>query len=206
MGAMIEGFRRYPGYLRLARQEALLHQVKDVLALAPLFRPRMPRTGRPFSVEMSNAGPLGWYSDEAGYRYVERHPETGLPWPPIPPRVLALWRELEVWPELPEACLINYYRDGARLGLHQDKDEASLAPILSISLGEAALFRIGPRRSGPTLSIRLESGDVLVMAGPARSAFHGIERIEPGSNALTKRFGFAEGGRINLTLRRVHLP
>ncbi len=162
----------------------------------------MPRTGRPFSVRMANLGPLGWVSDRRGYRYQPTHPLTGRPWPAIPPALLDLWAELVGGPE-PECCLVNLYRSGARMGLHQDRDEAALdVPVLSISLGDAAIFRIGGvARRGRTATLRLESGDVVLLAGESRLAFHGIDRILAGTSALVPG-----GGRINLTLRRVTRP
>jgi alkylated DNA repair protein (DNA oxidative demethylase) len=161
----------------------------------------MPRTGKPMSVRMTNCGALGWVTDrERGYRYQATHPVTDRPWPAMPPRLLALWDELALYPHPPEACLVNFYDDDARMGLHQDRDEADLAaPVLSISLGDACLFRIGQtRRDGPTVSLRLESGDVVVLGGEGRLCFHGVDRIYPMSSTLLPK-----GGRLNLTLRRV---
>lgn len=162
----------------------------------------MPRTGRPFSVRMANMGPLGWVSDVRGYRYQSSHPLTGRPWPPIPERLLGLWCELVGSPE-PECCLVNLYRPGARMGLHRDEDEeAQEVPVLSVSLGDAAIFRVGGlARGGPTVSFRLESGDVVLLAGASRRAYHGIDRILAGTSDLVPG-----GGRINLTLRRVTRP
>jgi len=193
----------WPGYLDRAAQERLLATVRDVLAAAPAYRPRMPKSGKPMSVRMSNCGPLGWMTDEAGYRYQAHHPETGAPWPPIPDLLIAAWRDLSGYAHPPEACLINMYDDAARLGLHQDRDEKDLAaPVVSLSLGDTCLFRIGgTRRTEPTRSLRLASGDALVLGGPARLAFHGVDRIMPGTSTLLR-----EGGRINLTLRRVTPP
>jgi len=193
----------WPGYLDRAAQERLLATVRDVLAAAPAYRPRMPKSGKPMSVRMSNCGPLGWMTDEAGYRYQAHHPETGAPWPPIPDLLIAAWRDLSGYAHPPEACLINMYDDAARLGLHQDHDEKDLAaPVVSLSLGDTCLFRIGgTRRTDPTRSLRLASGDALVLGGPARLAFHGVDRIMPGTSTLLR-----EGGRINLTLRRVTPP
>ncbi len=166
------------------------------LEAAPLYRPETPG-GRPFSVRMSNFGPLGWVSDRGGYRYQAAHPATGRPWPPIPPLLLDLWRDTVGWPEPPDACLVNLYRDSARMGLHQDRDEADLtAPVLSVSLGDTAVFRVaGP--GGRTVSVRLASGDVCALTGPARLARHGIDRVLEGSSRLVPG-----GGRLNLTLRR----
>ena len=115
-----------------------------MIAEAPPFRPRMPRTGKPFSVMMSNCGPLGWVSDESGYRYQPTHPETGRPWPPMPQPLIDAWRRLAPDAPPPEACLINLYDSSARMGLHQDRDEAELsAPVVSLSLGDTAIFRVG---------------------------------------------------------------
>jgi alkylated DNA repair protein (DNA oxidative demethylase) len=163
----------------------------------------MPRSGRPFSVQMSNAGPLGWVSDPAGYRYQPTHPETGRPWPAIPETVLELWEELAAYPAPPEACLINLYDAEARMGAHQDKDEAALdAPVLSISLGSAAQFAVGGHaRGGATQKLLLQSGDVLALGGPARLLFHGVDKVFPGTSPLPRLPAGAE--RINLTLRRV---
>jgi alkylated DNA repair protein (DNA oxidative demethylase) len=163
----------------------------------------MPKSGRPFSVAMTNAGRFGWVSDRAGYRYAERHPGTGRPWPPIPAEILDLWREVTGYPAAPECCLVNYYAPDARMGLHQDRDEADFAaPVLSVSLGDSAVFRVGGRtRRGPTRSMTLHSGDIVVLGGEARLAFHGIDRVLGGSSRLLTR-----GGRINLTLRRVTRP
>ena len=180
-----------------AAQKALLD---DVLEAAEFYRPVMPGSGAPFSVEETNFGPLGWYSDRDGYRYTATHPRNGAAWPKIPPALLALWDEIARYDAPPECCLVNLYRAGARMGLHQDRDEeATDAPVLSVSLGCDALFRIGgTTRRGPTQSVKLSSGDVLSFGGPARLAFHGIDRIMPGTSTLVP-----DGGRINLTLRRV---
>jgi len=194
------GVLHYPGYLDRPAQEALRDALLEVAAAAPLFQPRMPRTGKPFSVRMSNCGIFGWVSDEAGYRYQTAHPATGAPWPPMPPRLLRAWAELAPGAPPPEACLINVYDVGARMGLHQDQDEAELAaPVVSLSLGDTALFRVGGlTRGAPTRSFRLGSGDAMTLGGPARLAFHGVDRIQAGSSSL-----LAGGGRINLTMRRV---
>ena len=190
-------------YLSPERQAALLAALREILAEAPLFQPRMPRTGKPFSVRMTNCGPLGWVSDEKGYRYQATHPETGQPWPRMPGIVGEAWAELSFYPHPPEACLVNYYEGKARMGLHQDRDEADLeAPVVSLSLGDTALFRIGgTSRKDPTRSFRLASGDAMTLDGPDRLAFHGVDRIVAGSSDL-----LAEGGRFNLTIRRVTKP
>jgi alkylated DNA repair protein (DNA oxidative demethylase) len=197
----LPGFCFVPGYLDRAGQIELLAALRAVIADAPLYVPRMPRSGKPLSVRMTNCGPLGWFSDVDGYRYQPTHPETGKPWPAIPAMAMQAWAELAGYPHPPEACLINYYTADARLGLHQDKDEADFsAPVVSLSLGDDALFRVGgTSRSDPTRSFRLRSGDAIVLGGEARLAFHGIDRIVQGTSAL-----LAEGGRFNLTLRRVN--
>ena len=195
------GLRLHPGYLDRARQQALLAALRRIFEAAPLFTPRMPRSGRPFTVRMSNCGPLGWVSDEAGYRYQPTHPVTGRPWPPMPDILIAAWNDLAGYPSPPEACLINFYGPAAKMGLHQDRDEADFAaPVVSLSLGDSCLFRVGgSKRSDPTRSVRLSSGDAVVLGGDARLAFHGVDRIEPGTSTL-----LPEGGRINLTMRRVN--
>ncbi|HEY0303286.1 MAG TPA: alpha-ketoglutarate-dependent dioxygenase AlkB [Rhizomicrobium sp.] len=186
-------------YFGRAAQEALLGEVLAGIAEAPLYKPVMPKSGTPFSVEETNFGPLGWLSDRSGYRYTPTHPYTEKPWPPIPPALLALWDAVADHPAPPQCCLVNLYRAGAKMGLHQDRDETDAAPVVSVSLGDDALFRFGgTARRGATQSIKLASGDVLVFGGPARRMFHGIDRILPGSSRLVP-----EGGRINLTLRRV---
>jgi alkylated DNA repair protein (DNA oxidative demethylase) len=194
------GLRLYPGHLDQTAQQGLLAAVRGIFEAAPLFTPRMPKSGRPFTVRMSNCGPLGWVSDENGYRYQPTHPDTAAPWPPMPTSLLALWSALARYPQPPQACLINLYAPSAKMGLHQDRDEADFdAPVISISLGDSCLFRVGgQKRSEPTQSIRLSSGDVVVLGGAARLAFHGVDRIYPGTSRL-----LPEGGRINLTLRRV---
>ena len=202
------GLIHHPGFLDEAAQVRLAGEVAAILAAAPPFTPRMPRTGKPFSVRMSGAGPLCWVSDEAGYRYQPHHPVTGEPWPPIPPTALASWDALAPGAPPPEACLINLYGPEARMGLHQDRDEENFdAPVLSLSVGAPALFRYGGlSRSDPTRSVRLMPGDAVVIGGPSRLAFHGIDRIyrEPDLLAHDLLPGLLPpGGRVNLTLRRV---
>lgn len=198
--ALPDGFRHWPAALDAAAQQQLLAEVLARVERAGWFTPTMPRSGRPFSVRMCNLGPLGWVSDRGGYRYEPHHPETGAPWPPMPQLLYELWDRYAGWPHPPEACLVNLYRPGARMGLHRDVDEEDLdAPVLSISLGDTALFRIGgSERRGPTRRIVLKSGDLVLLGGAARLAFHGVDRILPGTSSLVPG-----GGRINLTLRRV---
>lgn len=193
--------------------EAIRALFDDIVAIvdeAPLFQPTMPRWGTPFSVRMSNCGPLGWVSDKSGYRYQPTHPVTGKPWPLMPPSLLALWSAHAAYPHPPEACLINYYAENARMGLHQDRDEDDFeAPVLSVSLGDTARFRLGTTvRNGPTETFPLHSGDVMVLEGPTRLAFHGVDKLLPGSSELllTRPDLFPSGGRLNLTLRRVRRP
>ena len=194
------GLRLARLYFAPAEQAQLAAEVADVAARAPWFLPRMPRTGKAFSVRMTNCGTLGWVSDIGGYRYQPLHPVTGEPWPPIPALALRAWRELADYPQAPQACLINFYDVSARMGLHQDSDEGDFsAPVVSISLGDYALYRYGgQRRNDPTKSVKLHSGDVVVLGGPSRLAFHGVDRIFGGSSAL-----LPGGGRFNLTLRVV---
>lgn len=183
-----------------AAQQALLADVLARVKEAPFYKPRMPKSNAPFSVEETNFGPLGWYSDRTGYRYTPTHPETGKKWPSIPPTLIALWNATTDYPAPPECCLVNLYRDGARMGQHQDRDEeAADAPVLSVSLGDDALFRIGgTSRRDATQSVKLCSGDVLTFGGPARRAYHGIDRVIAGTSTLLHG-----SGRVNLTLRRV---
>ncbi|MEA3066675.1 MAG: oxidative demethylase [Sphingomonadales bacterium] len=197
------GLRVVPGYLDRPRQEKLLAVLREVMRRAPVYTPHMPKSGRPLSVRMTNCGPLGWMTDAGGYRYQPNHPETGEPWPPIPDILLAAWRDLSRYPHPPEACLVNIYGPAARMGLHQDRDEEDMtAPVVSLSLGDSCLFRIGgDRRTDPTRAFRLASGDAVVLGGRARLAFHGVDRIISGTSTL-----LPEGGRINLTLRRVTRP
>ena len=192
------GFRLLPGRLSPAAQAALLEEVAAGLADAPLVRQATPG-GKLMSVAMSSFGDLGWTTDAQGYRYEPRHPITGRFWPQIPTILTDLWRELADPEVPPDACLINFYDADAKMGLHQDKDEADFRfPVLSVSLGDTAVFRIGGlKRSDPTTSLRLSSGDVCLLAGAARLYHHGVDRILPGSSRL-----IPGGGRINLTLRR----
>ncbi len=201
MFVLPEGIRYIPGALDLAAQQALVEDIRGIVAAAPLFTPAMPKTGKEMSVRMTNCGALGWVTDkDRGYRYQPLHPVTAKPWPLMPERLLAIWRKFAGYAHQPEACLINFYSDAAKMGLHQDRDEQDLdAPVLSVSLGNTCLFRVGgTRREDKTVSFRLESGDIVVIGGPGRLAFHGVDRIYPGTSTLLKN-----GGRINVTMRRV---
>jgi len=200
--------RHLANYFDQKAQDRLLREILGVLYAAPLFTPAMPRTGKPFSVRMSNCGALGWVSDkEAGYRYQAAHPETGKLWPEIPKMLFDLWRKVAAYPAPPEACLINVYIPSARMGLHRDEDEEDFsAPVVSVSLGDTARFRIGGlARKDPTHSFDLKSGDVLILGGDARLAYHGVDRIKPGTSELIGN-RLPEAARINLTLRRVAKP
>ncbi len=202
MLVLSNGVRHLPDYLDRGRQEDLVVAIRNVVAEAPLFVPAMPGTGKPMSVRMTNCGALGWVTDkERGYRYQATHPVTGRPWPAMPAQLLEIWRDVSGSSKLPEACLVNFYDDDARMGMHQDRDEQDLeTAVVSISLGNACLFRVGgTTRKDPTQSFRLSSGDVVVLGGKGRLCFHGVDRIYPATSTLLKN-----GGRINLTLRRVN--
>ncbi|MBB5514456.1 alkylated DNA repair protein (DNA oxidative demethylase) [Rubricella aquisinus] len=188
----------YPGALSRDAQMAMVEDVRGIARAAPFFSPLTP-WGKPMRVRMTSAGRFGWWSDRKGYRYIPTHP-SGSAWPAIPGSILAVWDAVADAAPPPECCLVNYYCEGAKMGLHQDKDEANFAhPVVSISLGDTATFRIGgTERGGKTQSIALKSGDVLVMGGATRLAYHGIDRIKFGSSPL-----LPDGGRINLTLRVV---
>mgnify|MGYP000032077199 CR=1 FL=1 len=194
----IRGVKVWQEALDRAEQEALVADLRSVAAAAPLFSPET-RWGKKMSVRMTSAGRFGWYSDRRGYRYEPRHP-SGVAWPPIPDRVLRLWHRLAGTDRAPDCCLVNFYAEGARMGLHQDRDEADFSfPVLSVSLGDDGLFRIGNTEpGGSTESLWLRSGDVVLMGGDARLVHHGVDRIRHGSSTL-----LPEGGRINLTLRVV---
>lgn len=195
------GVSHLPAYLDRPRQQGLVDIIRSIVADAPLFVPVMPGTGKPMSVRMTNCGPLGWVTDkERGYRYQPTHPVTGKPWPDMPAELLEIWNDVSGYGKPPQACLVNFYSDEARMGLHQDKDEQDLAaPVVSISLGNGCLFRVGGlARNDRTLSFKLSSGDVVVLGAEGRLCFHGVDKIYPSTSTLLKN-----GGRINLTLRRI---
>lgn len=194
----VRGVQIFKGFLDDVQQTRMIETLRTVVRAAPFVQPVTPG-GRKMSVRMSAAGQFGWVSDRSGYRYERQHP-SGVDWPPIPENVLKVWADVAPDARLPECCLINYYDADARMGLHQDRDEADFSqPVVSISLGDAARFRIGSvEKGGSTESLWLQSGDVLVMGGPARLVHHGVDRVRVGSSSLLK-----DGGRINLTLRVV---
>lgn len=203
-----DGVRLYPGWFDVGAQRALVASLLPALEAAPLYRPLMPRTHKPWSIRQTNLGSLGWLSGKERYLYGAKHPLTDALWPAIPPALLALWSDLSGFDAPPECCLVNFYQGAkARMGLHQDRDEEALdAPVLSVSLGDTCVFRVGGfARSDPTKSFRLASGDVLVLGGTSRMRFHGVDRIIPASSQLLDTHGLG-GGRINLTLRRVTKP
>jgi alkylated DNA repair protein (DNA oxidative demethylase) len=203
---IVPGVRHHPGWLDAAAQARLAQEIAAVIAAAPLFVSRMPKSGLPMSVRMTNCGPLGWLSDKArGYRYEPAHPETGAPWPAIPHMLLEAWDVLTGYPKPPEACLVNVYSEEAKMGLHQDRDEVDFdAPILSFSLGADCRFRVGgPRRGDKTVAFTLCGGDALTLSGPARRTFHGVDRILPSILTPLPAPLAGLGARVNLTLRRV---
>jgi DNA oxidative demethylase len=196
-----------PGALVLRRfalpvEAALLRAIGEVLAAAPL-RQMVTPGGFRMSVAMSNCGGAGWVSDRGGYRYDEIDPDSGKRWPPMPPsfRQLAADAALEAgYPQfMPQACLVNRYEPGARLSLHQDRDELDLqAPIVSVSLGVPAVFLFGGlRRAERTKRVALAHGDVVVWGGPSRLRYHGVAPLKADHHPA---FG---AHRINLTFRKI---
>ena len=194
----IRGVDVYEGFLDRAGQARVVEDIRGVAEAAPLFSPMTPY-GKPMRVKMTSAGTYGWYSDRKGYRYERQHPD-GQDWPAIPESVLAIWRALVSEERMPDCCLVNYYDEAARMGMHQDRDEADFGwPVLTVSLGDEGLFRIGnATRGGKTQSVWLRSGDVVVLGGEARLLYHGLDKIRFGTSTLLPR-----GGRINLTMRVV---
>ena len=195
---VVGGISVFKGFLSLSDQFRIVEDLRQVAAQAPIFSPKT-KMGKPMSVRLTAAGEYGWFSDHRGYRYVRQHP-SGVDWPAIPTSIMEIWRVMAALAPDPECCLVNYYGEGARMGLHQDRDEANFEwPVVSISLGDDALFRVGgAARGGKTESIWLQSGDVAVIGGAARLNYHGIDRVKFGSSRLLK-----DGGRLNVTLRVV---
>jgi len=173
------------------------------IAQEAAFRHLITPGGFTMSVAMTNCGRVGWVSDRTGYRYDPLDPDTKLPWPPMPPAFLDLAVRAAADAGFagydPDACLINRYIAGAKLSLHQDRDEKDAwAPIVSVSLGLPAVFLWGgKRRADPVRRLRLESGDVVVWGGPARFVYHGVSPLKDGEHPLTG------AARINLTFRKV---
>ena len=192
----LNGVPVYPDFLSRPAQETLVADLRNVARAAP-FRHYETPGGRQMSVAMTAAGALGWITDRSGYRYADTH-QSGQPWPEIPERILAVWRVVSGVERDPDSCLINFYGEGAKMGVDQDKDEADIRwPVVSISLGDDALFRVGGiERPSPSKSRWLKSGDVAVLSGDTRLAYHGIDRIRFGSSDLLQN-----GGRLNVTLR-----
>lgn len=195
---VIRGARWLPRHVARAAQEEIVRDIRDVVRRAPMARPET-RFGRKMSVLMTSAGRLGWVSDQRGYRY-EAAQTGGARWPEIPATLLGVWESVTGLARMPDCCLINYYSENTKMGLHQDRDEGNFVwPVVSLSLGDDALFRIGGQeRGGKTESIWLGSGDVVVLAGESRLAYHGIDRIRFGSSTLLPK-----GGRLNVTMRVV---
>jgi alkylated DNA repair protein (DNA oxidative demethylase) len=187
--------------LASGRATALLATIDEVVGRAPLRNMTTPR-GSSMSVAMSNCGPLGWISDRRGYRYEALDPLSQQPWPIMPAIFQELAHEaasLMAFPDFrPDACLINRYDAGARMALHQDRDEYDLgAPIVSISLGLPATFLFGGKaRTDKPLAVPVGHGDVIVWGGPSRLFFHGVRPLKAGDHPLTGPF------RFNLTLRK----
>lgn len=195
---LADGLMLLPAFADTTRLYPL---VEAVLQAAPA-RHMLTPGGHAMSAAMSNCGPLGWVSDRRGYRYQATDPETGAPWPAMPAvlkeraieaAALAGFRDFD-----PDACLINRYEPGARMGLHQDKDEADFSqPVVTLSMGLAARFQLGgPRRADPSRDIELHDGDVLVLGGTARLCYHGVRPVAEGRHPLTGHC------RISLTFRR----
>jgi len=197
---MAEGAVLLRGFV-LGRQDELLAVLREVIAAAP-FRHMVTPGGFTMSVAMTNCGKVGWVTDRRGYRYDANDPESGQPWPAMPPVLLRLAydaaEEGGFKDFAPDACLINRYVPGAKMSLHQDKDETDFsAPIVSVSLGLPATFLFGGlKRSDKTQRYRLTHGDVVVWGGPSRLFYHGVAPLAEGEHPLLKR------QRINLTFRK----
>jgi DNA oxidative demethylase len=198
--AIAEGAVLLRGFAR-PREDELIAALREIVAQAP-FRHMLTPGGHQMSVAMTNCGDAGWVTDRSGYRYDTIDPQSRKPWPPMPPSFLALAKQAALQAGFgnfaTDACLINCYQPGARMSLHQDRDEGDFgAPIVSVSLGLPATFLFGGlKRSDKTQRYRLEHGDIAVWGGPARLAFHGVAPLADGEHALLGR------QRINLTFRK----
>jgi len=192
----LNGVGIWKALLSRAEQEQIVNDLRAVAKAAP-FQQYETGRGQKMSVRMTGAGDVAWISDRRGYRY-EPAQTSGEAWPEIPQSIMHVWETVSGVDRAPDSCLVNFYGEGARMGLHQDRDEADLNwPVVSISLGDDALFRVGQTtRGGPTQSVWLASGDVAVLSGDTRLAYHGIDRIKFGTSTL-----LSDGGRINVTLR-----
>jgi alkylated DNA repair protein (DNA oxidative demethylase) len=190
------------GFVDPTVQSALGEAVIEAAGMAPFRRPRTRGQGT-FSAAITNCGAVGWWSDQQGYRYMPVQPEGGLPWPPMP----GLFREVvagivagTAWAGFtPDCCLINFYGPGAKMGLHQDKDERDFTqPIVTVSLGDTADFLVGgPKRSDRAQVFSFHSGDVLLMGPPSRMLFHGVRKVHAGTSPIPSL-----KGRYSLTFRR----
>lgn len=192
-------------WLSAAEARAVLDAMLGVFEAAPPYRLRV-KSGAYVINRMTNCGELGWHSDAQGYRYIERHPELDVKWPPIPVAVkrLAMTAAHEAGaPFVPDACLVNFYEAQGKMNLHQDHDEKDFAwPIVSFSFGCDAIFALGgAKRRDPVQGVTLRHGDVLVMHGESRMRFHGVKKIVPGT-APFDHPAVPAGGRLNLTFRR----
>ena len=182
-------------------EDELIAALRELVERAP-FRHMVTPGGHQMSVAMTNCGSLGWVTDRTGYRYDRVDPNSGKPWPDMPPSFCELARQAATEAGFdgfsPDACLVNRYQPGARMSLHQDKDEGDLdAPIVSVSLGLPAIFLFsGLTRGDKTRRFRLEHGDIAVWGGPARLAYHGVAPLADGEHILLGR------QRINLTFRK----
>lgn len=198
--ALAPGATLLRGFAR-KRDVALLAAIEQIAAQAP-FRRMMTPGGFEMSVAMTNCGAAGWVTDRTGYHYQAHDPQSGAPWPAMPAAFLALADKAAAAAGfasfVPDACLVNRYEPGAKLSLHQDKDEADYAyPIVSVSLGLPATFQFGgAKRSDPVRKVALEHGDVVVWGGPSRLFHHGVLTLKSGEHPLTGR------RRFNLTLRK----
>lgn len=197
-----EGVLFCPKVASFALQQELLAAVRVIAREAPFQHPRT-RGGGMTSAAMTNAGDAGWWSDRSGYRYITRQPESDQPWPLMPKvfrQAVAHIVNGSPWPDFqPDACLINFYEPGAKMGLHQDRDERDFTqPIVTISLGDDADFLVGGlARTDKTAALVVASGDAVIMGPPGRLLFHGIRKIYPGTSPLEDL-----KGRISLTFRK----